>query len=613
MALTKFNKRAVREADGGIVAGATVTFYSQSSGIPTAVFSDVDGDDSLGSSVMSEADGSIPVFMTPGVYRITIEYESELAAEYTYEAVFNTSTAGSNQEIRDALYGPSSPQEYGSVAAFLTSEPETESVKINSYVAFSPGVTEPKGGHYRHQTGFNVGNTSVPNPANSTEGTAANGNAGYSWDAGGREWYYTINGLPVMLESFISTQEWIDFCVENNQTPGAETLFNSDNTWTVDSSGANFTTVSAAIKFLFHANSAYRDTGSSGDNSRQTINIETGYIFAEQVWFEGVDLSFITITSTDAEVTINRSALVRPVGVSEIRYMAFNFRYGCISPVIDVLFNMDTSGTATGRGGCRVEAGSYAYWANGSGIKNVADRGLHLVNSTAWANSTVWSGAGNRGIRIGNVSNIWAENADCTNAGESGIGVDSCCMANVRNADCSGAAVYGLLAIGCVVDAEGLTANNCGTNGIFAQAGATVNAEGASIDAAGDSGVEVHDGSTLIAKGISITNSTASNLFVRNRSTADVHSGTLTGAGTHNIHGQNSSIIDASGATATGATNRGAFADASEINLVGADVSGSGDANDVLISNGSKIQFNSATGTTSETLNTLVSRGVVFG
>lgn len=429
------------------------------------------------------------------------------------------------------------------------------------------------------------------------------------------EWYWrrTYSGA-VWRDWFPTLQEWVDYCVANSETPYPGTLFDSENTWTVDTSSANFTTVGQAIKFLYDCNVAYRGVDAvSGDNARQYVNIETGFTFSEQVWFEGVNLSFITVTSTDAEVTIDRSALTRPVGSSVIRYMAFCFRFGCTSPVMDVLFNMDTSGTATGRGGCRVEAGSYAYWDNGSGVKNCADRGLHLVNSKAWANSTIWSGCGNRGLRIGNVSEIWAENVDCTNAGESGIGVDSGCMANVRNADCSGAAVYGLLAIGCTVDAEGVTANNCGTNGILAEAGAMVNAESCLIDNAGDSGIEVLDGSRLNAKLCRVTNSTSSNLYVRNGSTADVHGGTLTGAGAHNIYGQNSATIDASGTTATAATSRGCLADASFVNLLGADVSGSGGAADLLVQNGSVVQFNNATGTTGATLNTPASSGLVFG
>jgi hypothetical protein len=134
---------------------------------------------------------------------------------------------------------------------------------------------------------------------------------------------------------------------------------------------------------------------------------------------------------------------------------------------------------------------------------------------------------------------------------------------------------------------------------------------------AGTNGALVVDGSRLNAKLCNISGTLAgSNLLVRNGASADVHAGTLTnavGASSHNIHAQNGANIDAGSVTATGAGDRGCKAEAATVNLVGANVSGSGGAADLFVQNGAVVQFNSATGTTGATLNTPAASGLVFG
>jgi hypothetical protein len=423
-----------------------------------------------------------------------------------------------------------------------------------------------------------------------------------------------FNSKPVPREVFDTTQNWIDYCVANSHTGASNTLFAQENTWTVNTSGANFTTVTQAIDFLYSANVAYRAISSSGNNARQIINLETGYSFNEQVWYENKDLSFIELTSTDTEVPIIRSALTRGVGNAVVRYMAFTFRFSCQSPIINVLFSMDSSGTATNRGGIRLEANSYGYISTGKGIKNVAERGLHLVNSKAWANDTKWSGAGQRGIRVGNVSTIWAEGADCTGAGESGIAIDAGCVANVRRIDCSNSVAIGLLAIGAHVDAEDMVANDCGTIGVSLEGGAILNMEQGEVLRSGTIGLSAADGSIINAKLSNISSSVGTNVSLRNGTRADLHNATIINAGGagHNIQLQSGSFADASAVTATGAADRGANIDASEINLVGANISGSGGAADLRMQRGAIVRFGSGTGST-PTLNTITADGIVFG
>jgi hypothetical protein len=63
---------------------------------------------------------------------------------------------------------------------------------------------------------------------------------------------------------------------------------------------------------------------------------------AEQVLIKNVDLSWITITSEDAQVMIVRESLTKYLSNTLI-FSAFEVKYGAL-PIISVLFNMDSSG-----------------------------------------------------------------------------------------------------------------------------------------------------------------------------------------------------------------------------------------------------------------------------
>lgn len=86
MALGKYNRRTVMADTGAVIAGATVSFFHQLTGLPATAYSDPDGMDPLGSSIESGDDGEVEVFLTPGKYRITTELGS-YSDEITYEPV----------------------------------------------------------------------------------------------------------------------------------------------------------------------------------------------------------------------------------------------------------------------------------------------------------------------------------------------------------------------------------------------------------------------------------------------------------------------------------------------------------------------------------------------
>lgn len=87
--LGKYNRRTVSTTTGKVVGNATVQFFWQLSGAAVTVYSDPDGNNALGSSVQSDADGRIAVFLPPGRYRIVVTLGGNVVDEITYEPIVN--------------------------------------------------------------------------------------------------------------------------------------------------------------------------------------------------------------------------------------------------------------------------------------------------------------------------------------------------------------------------------------------------------------------------------------------------------------------------------------------------------------------------------------------
>jgi hypothetical protein len=231
---------------------------------------------------------------------------------------------------------------------------------------------------------------------------------------------------------------------------GAKTELASDITVTVGT-GGNYATINdalASLVALYYP--VYLTTGSV---PQATINLLSGFVMAEQVLVEGVDLSWITITGVDAETMITRSALTRSfVG----HYPAFGALRGTL-PSISQLFNMDISGVATNKHGVYCSFGRCNINAE-CGVKN----------------------AGSFGILATNGSTINAQSANASGAGEFGIGATNGSTVNAHSADASGAGAYGIGATnGGTVNAHGANASEAGTYGIYVDNGSIINASNA--------------------------------------------------------------------------------------------------------------------------------------
>jgi len=192
-------------------------------------------------------------------------------------------------------------------------------------------------------------------------------------------------------------------------------------------SGGDYSTINDALAAL----SAYYPLYVSGGFTAE-ISLLTGFEMAEQVLVSGIDLSWITITSVDAEVTITRSALTTAF---EGRYPVFGARRGKL-PVISALFNMDTSGTGTDRDGIYVTDGAGASISSGCGVKNAGGTGLNVA-SAGYANASRSNFSGSD-ICLGCAAagRVYANGATLTGATTRGVYVIGGGMANIVSANC---------------------------------------------------------------------------------------------------------------------------------------------------------------------------------
>ena len=255
-------------------------------------------------------------------------------------------------------------------------------------------------------------------------------------------------------------------------------------------SGGQYTTINAALGYA--VKKYYPIFLSGGTKPRVTIQLQAGFVMAEQVLVESLDLSWITITGVDAETVINRSALTTYWGEG---YPAFGATNGGFLPIIGQLFNMDTSGTASNRHGILAYSNSRAIVLGGRGVKN----------------------AGTYGIRAYHGSTINAGGANASGAGTYGISAYHGSTINAEGANASGAGTYGIFAAyGSTINAYGANASGAGTYGIFAVHGSTINAYGANASGAGTYGISAYHGSTINAYGATGTLNQAKNTLTAN-------------------------------------------------------------------------------------------------
>src|SRR5690554_165190 len=209
-------------------------------------------------------------------------------------------------------------------------------------------------------------------------------------------------------------------------------VLEADTVVTVGSNG-DFGTISMALTMFTRTFPYYVQNGLKAE-----IRLLSGFVMEEQVLIKGLDMGWITITSEDAEVMVNRSALTTPFTGNV--YPLFGAEENAVLPVIDVLFNMDNSGTASGRHGFVIRDNSRAHFKEGAGCKNAGDRGLHVLNaSVVCADGVIFSGAGSDGVVATGSSTVSVRGGNFSNAGHHGVWSINNSMINAREVDATNA------------------------------------------------------------------------------------------------------------------------------------------------------------------------------
>lgn len=249
---------------------------------------------------------------------------------------------------------------------------------------------------------------------------------------------------------------------------GARSELTSNITVTVGS-GGDFPSIKAALSDLV---SLYYPIYLSNNNPKVTINLLSGFVMAEQITIEYLDLSWITITGDDAETTIARSAVPSAI------WAPFHARQASTLPIIGQLFSMDTSGTANSQKGINVSNCSKAIILEGCGVKNATGIGLNVENSSMGVcEGSIFSGAGLYGILSINSSIVHATNVNVSGAGSIGINTRAS-LVNAAGCNASGAVRYGVVCGSAgLLNIHGGDCSGAGTTGIIVENGGIINAD----------------------------------------------------------------------------------------------------------------------------------------
>lgn len=235
-----------------------------------------------------------------------------------------------------------------------------------------------------------------------------------------------------------------------------------------------------------------------GNCPRVTIKLLPGFIMAEQVLVESLDLSWITITSDEPETLIVRSALTIPGPSGNIAsYPAFGAYNGGFLPIIGQLFNMDSSSSGVQSSytyGVFAFNNSRAIVLPDCGIKH-SMRNIYAINgSIVHASEANATESIDYGIHAQNNSIINAPNITISIEYYANILAENNSIINVNNATVLGIGKGIWATNGSIVNANNIIMTEC-SNGITAENISIVNANNASITIPNGSGVWASYGS----------------------------------------------------------------------------------------------------------------------
>jgi hypothetical protein len=364
-------------------------------------------------------------------------------------------------------------------------------------------------------------------------------------------------------------------------------------------SGGDYATINEAIEYLSGLYPTYAYDGFTAE-----ISLLTGFVMEEQVLVRRLDLSWITITSIDATVTIDYTAITDELVAEDDIQPAFGAAYDAKLPIIGALFAyasnttaldgvgvffnssvtfLPTCGVQNARSGLKVVYNSTASCympgmlfvttggdgdVQGVDFRGCAGRALHVAfNSTAGLTRGNFNDAeGDYAVYV-----IWNSRADIYQAQvKDAIGTAVMCRdsstVNARGTDVSGAGENGYHALhNARINArytEDTTAglggaSNCGGNGVLASNNAFVEAVDLIATGCGAAGISALENSVVNAAHADVSDSGTFGVYARNASIVNFESGVADdNLGAIAIYAEGGSTIDARLASAINAADR---------------------------------------------------------
>lgn len=434
--------------------------------------------------------------------------------------------------------------------------------------------------------------------------------------------------------------------------------------------GGDYTTLSAALT----AASRWKDAQFVQDGLTVEVRLLAGYELNEQIVVNSLDLSWISITSVDAEVRIDHTAITETTFPNEQHEPAFTGLYGAKLPRIACLFAYDDNSTAkdgitvafhsevdiapecgikfcrrglSGLYGSRITCnmpgltqgggGSGAGSTRGADFQGCSSRALQLQHgsfaSLPRANFDDCEGDNAVYVIWSSTANVYqatANNHSGTNAAFHARDGSIMCA---RETSCNDAANRGYHALhGAILDARSGSATGCGDVGILANAACLIDATEADVSGSyvgvrasagckihfwaglaancGAIGVEATEGCEINALDADVSGS-AIGVSANKSSTVNAESIVGSGCGT-GIAAARGSTVNAQSADVSNAVSIGInCGDMSTVNAKDADASGAGTTGFNVYRAG-QINASSGSGTLSKTANTLGSDGIIY-
>lgn len=256
--------------------------------------------------------------------------------------------------------------------------------------------------------------------------------------------------------------------------------------------GGDYPTINDALKDLSLKTPSYVDPKEYSSIVQPVFKIKllSGFVMAEQIVCQGVDLGWLVIESEDDEVRIDRQALT--IDVSG-RFPAFGARDFGVLPLIGAKFAMNESGEASLRDGVFVTNGSAVNVLAGCGIRNSGARGLHVSNNSRCnARGSVFRQSKEAGFRAANGSRCSIRDANFNDSGTNALQISTSSVIDAR-------AVEALNAQYCALFSQSSFINCQDAKFDYAQK--------ADVNAGYDGAVHVIQGSVVHASGSTATGS----------------------------------------------------------------------------------------------------------